>query len=615
MAIFLRLIKEKDKSSALNKACQDYRNDRENILNFKVDMSSFDLIPSKPFSYWVSSDIYNLFSEKIVFETKQRTTKVGLATGDNFRFLRLWYEIDYKNLNKKWYVHVKGGPFTKFYSDFNLIINYENDGIEVKALAEILNLKSPGGRIKNKEYYFRNGFTWTLATTSNISFRVLPKGCIFDNGGPSGFVNTENDNNIFYIISLLNSMACSYLIKMLVGLAAEGRKNYVNGIINKIPFIEPNDEIKQQLAHLTIKGWSLKRNLDTVNETSHAFILPSSLRNRFNDYNSKSIEEELDLIENKIDKIAFGLYGFTEEDQIAATKEYQSSIFNTDKDEEDDQLNVSQNESLLSWAVGVAFARFDIKLANGERTLPSEPDPFDPLPDKSPGMLNEGETPFHNEHDILVDDPLNPNDLSNLVQKVLDTINVNISTDIRHWITTKFFEFHLKMYSKSRRKAPIYWPLSSPNGLYRIWIYYPSMTDQTLYAAVNKYLDPKIKYVQQGLKDLQDKAKRTSKEELQFEKIIELEQDLISFRDKLLVKAPNYKPHHDDGVEVTASPLADFFKHNSWRKALKTTWTKLEKGDYDWSYTAMDNWPERVKEKCKKDKSLAIAHDLDIMNK
>ena len=137
------------------------------------------------------------------------------------------------------------------------------------------------------------------------------------------------------------------------------------------------------------------------------------------------------------------------------------------------------------------------------------------------------------------------------------------------------------------------------------------MTDQTLYGAVNKFLDPKIKNVQQELNQLQNKsAHRTTSEEIQLEKQSNLEQDLISFREKLLKKAQTYKPHHDDGIEVAASPLADFFNHKSWNKTLKTTWTKLDKGDYDWSYTAMDNWPERVREKCKKDKSLAIAHEM-----
>ena len=399
---------------------------------------------------------------------------------------------------------------------------------------------------------------------------------------------------------------------MLLGLAAEGRKSYTGGTLNRTPFPELNESQSEQLASLAKRGWSLKRNLDTVNETSHAFILPPSLRNRFGDYNPVSIEKELNQIQNEIDDIAFDLYGFTQEDRIAATEEYENNMNTTNDDDEDSQLNATDNETLLSWAVGVVFGRFDVKLATGEKELPKEPDPFDPLPEYSPGMLQVDGEASGDQNDILVDDPMHPNDLTNLVQKVLDTVNVNIPTDIRQWITTKFFDFHLKMYSKSRRKAPIYWPLSSPNGLYRIWVYYPRMTDQTLYGAVNQYLDPKIKYVQQELNQLQNKStNRTSSEEIQLEKQSNLEQDLISFREKLLEKAQTYKPHHDDGVEVTASPLANFFKHKSWNKALKTTWTKLDKGDYDWSYTAMDNWPERVREKCKKDKSLAIAHDLE----
>ncbi|MFT2612539.1 hypothetical protein, partial [Escherichia coli] len=71
------------------------------------------------------------------------------------------------------------------------------------------------------------------------------------------------------------------------------------------------------------------------------------------------------------------------------------------------------------------------------------------------------------------------------------------------------------------------------------------------------------------------------------------------------------KPNHDDGVQISACPLWPLFRHKPWQKVLKDTWAKLEKGDYDWAHLAMNYWPERVREKCKTDKSLAIAHGLE----
>lgn len=84
-------------------------------------------------------------------------------------------------------------------------------------------------------------------------------------------------------------------------------------------------------------------------------------------------------------------------------------------------------------------------------------------------------------------------------------------------------------------------------------------------------------------------------------------------RDTLLKLAPTYKPDHDDGVQICSAPLWPLFRHKPWQKVLKDTWTKLERGDYDWAHLAMAYWPERVREKCKTDKSLAIAHGLEAL--
>ena len=86
---------------------------------------------------------------------------------------------------------------------------------------------------------------------------------------------------------------------------------------------------------------------------------------------------------------------------------------------------------------------------------------------------------------------------------------------------------------------------------------------------------------------------------------------MIDLCDALLHIAPTYRPNHDDGAQISTAPLWRLFRHAPWQKVLKDTWTKLEKGDYDWAHLAMAYWPERVREKCKTDKSLAIAHGLE----
>ena len=383
------------------------------------------------------------------------------------------------------------------------------------------------------------------------------------------------------------------------------------------------------------RAWSLKRTLDTIEETSHAFALPAALRARLGDYDPPAIEAELARIQAEIDEIAFDLYGFSDADRLAVVGG-QGSVGSEDgataAAEEDDDAETDPGpqttDHLLSWAVGVAFGRFDLQLATGHRPLPAEPDPFDPLPAKSPGMLPDGAAPFHAHAGILVDDPGHPHDLARLIEEVLDEVfserwsgvgktplatgHWPLSTDISRWLQRDFFPFHLQRYSRSRRKAPIYWPLATTSGSYTLWVYYPSLSSQTLYTAINDFVEPKLKQVGADVTALRNKgAARTRDDEKQFEALQAFELELIELRDTLLKLAPTYQPNHDDGVQISAAPLWPLFRHKPWQKVLKDTWAKLEKGDYDWAHLAMNYWPERVREKCKADKSLAIAHGLE----
>ncbi|TIL82951.1 MAG: hypothetical protein E5Y89_02890 [Mesorhizobium sp.] len=347
------------------------------------------------------------------------------------------------------------------------------------------------------------------------------------------------------------------------------------------------------------------------------------MRARLGDEDLLSIEADLAKIQAEIDEIAFGLYGFSEEDRAAALGS--STMINEDgdggaedlEDSEDDDSSeaIDRTDSLLSWAVGVAFGRFDWRLAIGEREVPPEPEPFDPLPAKSPGMLPDGASPFHAHHGILVDDQGHPHDLPQLIEEVLVRVDVEVPSDMRRWLQRDFFPMHLKQYSKSRRKAPIYWPFSTASGSYTLWFYYPNLTTQTLYTAVNDFIEGpngKLSQVRRDIASLRDSAiARSRDDDRALEALQTLELELIELRDLLLQIAATYRPNNGDGVQITAAPLWELFRYKPWQKVLKDTWIKLKKGDYDWAHLARAYWPERVREKCKTDRSLAIAHDLE----
>jgi hypothetical protein len=371
------------------------------------------------------------------------------------------------------------------------------------------------------------------------------------------------------------------------------------------------------LSTLAERAWRLRRATFTVDETARPFLLPAYLRPRLGDFDPPTIKAELSRIQSEIDAIAFDLYGFSEADRQAAGGGEGAADASADEDEaEDDEAEAedqaSSMDALLSWCVGVAFGRFDWRLATGEREAPPEPDPFDPLPAKSPGMLPDGAEPFHVHPGILVDDPGHPHDLAHLVEEVLARVDVAAPNNVRRWLQRDFFPFHLQRYSKSRRKAPIYWPLATASGSFALWVYYPSLGSQTLYTAVNDFIEPRLKQVDGDLSALRSKGSaRTRDDERRFESLQALDLELIELRDTLLRLAPTYRPDQDDGVQISAAPLWPLFRHKPWQKVLKETWAKLEKGDYDWAHLAMNYWADRVREKCKTDKSLAIAHGLE----
>lgn len=602
MTTFLRLLADKDKAQTLMAACSAVRAGRNESRVFDVAPRSFQAVPGVPFAYWVSEAVRQTFRRLPVFESEERAVRVGLQTGDDFRFVRVWWEIE--SGSNYWYGLAKGGAFSRFYSDISTVVSWVSDGRQLSTF--------PGSVIRNPDFYCQPGLSWPLRGIK-FSAQAVPKGCVFSIAGKMAFAPKQELDTW---LAIFNSHAFDYLVRLFAGKV--GGVQYEGGLIGGIPTAPMSVDVALRLSQLARRGWWLKRTLASVDERSHSFLLPSVLRPRLGDYDVSVIEAELIRIQDEIDDIAFDLYDFSNTDRAAAlgSADTESAddepIADDEGDEEQGVGDVPSSDALLSWAVGVAFGRFDWLLATGERTVPPEPNPFDPLPAKSPGMLPDGATPFHQYAGILVDDPGHPHDLARLVEQVLEAVDAPVSEDARRWLQKDLFAFHLTRYSKSRRKAPIYWPLATASGSYTLWLYYPSLSDQTLFTAINDFVDPKLEDVRKQLQALHEKgAGRSKQDEKSLEALASLEHELADLRDSLLEIAPKYRPNQDDGVQITASPLWKLFRHKPWQKVLKDTWAKLEKGDYDWAHLAMNYWSERVRDKCVTDKSLAIAHGLE----
>lgn len=618
MTVFLRLLDAENKEEAL-KDVLNLQGERR----FEVEPESFTMIPGAPFAYWVSDGVRGSFKEFEPTGSNGREAWVGLQTNNDFQWLRLWWEnADDESELYRLIPHPKGGSFSKFYADVFLSVRWGDAGRLMKTWkSEQLRLgriTANNSKCWNEKDYLRPGLTWPLRTTL-LSVRVMPANCIFGQKGPAAFVKSNDPSKLLVLCAIINSAPFNYLISTQLA-RTELSRSFEVGLIGQTPFPKIDEVSSSRLKDLALRSWALMRTRDSVNETSHAFQLPAALRARLGGYDLPSIETELVKNQADIDEIAFELYGFSDADRAAALgssgaadEDASDAAEDADDSEDDDGAEaIDQTDGLLSWAAGVAFGRFDWRLATGERAAPPEPDPFDPLPAKSPGMLPDDAESFYAHSGILVDDQGHPNDFARLIEEVLARVDAEASGDVRRWLQRDFFPFHLKQYSKSRRKAPIYWPISTNSGSYTLWLYYPDLTSQTLYTAVNDFVEPKLKEVRRDLVTLRDKGgSRSSADEKALEKLQDLELELIELRDALLEVAPTYRPNHDDGVQITAAPLWQLFRYKPWQKVLKDTWTKLEKGDYDWAHLAMAYWPDRVREECKTDKSLAIAHDLE----
>ena len=233
----------------------------------------------------------------------------------------------------------------------------------------------------------------------------------------------------------------------------------------------------------------------------------------------QAVDAELAAIQAEIDERCFSLYGIDEEDRRAITEGFGGSGPDAETAEDDaDTEDEAEAEAaadtatlaaeLVSWAAGVAFGRFDVRLATGARELPAEPEPFDPLPVCSPAMLTGDDgLPLSQppagyplslpEDGILVDDPGHPRDLTAAVRAVFDTVfGTSADTvwqeaaalldpkghDLRTWLARDFFGHHLARHSKSRRKAPILWQLGPASARYSTWCYAHRLTRDSLFA-------------------------------------------------------------------------------------------------------------------------------------
>lgn len=243
-------------------ANKDGNEDGKHIYYPNVEQLNFGKIPGAPIGYWVSPKIQEIFTSNLALSAVASPC-VGLQTADNARFLRLWFEPSYSRIGfgcenaalaarsqKKWFPCNKGGGQRKWFGNLSEVINWENDGEDIK--------KFPGAVIRNEHCYFKESVTWNMISSGNLSFRFFPKGSILNNAS-----NAICEGDLSGLLGYLNSPLTIKIANLI-----NPTLNLSNGVVAKFPYLNVGTEIYRNLVSQNI---SISKQDWDAHETSWDF--------------------------------------------------------------------------------------------------------------------------------------------------------------------------------------------------------------------------------------------------------------------------------------------------------------------------------------------------------
>lgn len=462
---------------------------------YVANQDDFGKIPGRPVAYWVSRNLLIDFEQGVCLG-EIASPKQGIATTDNNRFVRNWNEVDFRNIgfgmkttmqaessHLKWFPMNKGGEFRKWYGNRSYLVNYQDDGKEIKrnVLKKYPYLKTPDFVVKNSVYYFSECISWSKVSVSNICFRYFESGFIFSD---AGMAMITGQKEIKLVFGLMNSKVAFTILQ-----AIAPTTNFEAGHMEKIPVrkeifsvkeiserVDDAIEISQRDWDAFEGSWDFKKHplLRCVSTISEAFAQwQAECDDRFNQL--KANEEELN-------RIFIDIYGLQDE----LTPEVE------DKDVTVRKADLQRDiKSLLSYAVGCMFGRYSLD----EEGLVYAGGEWDSSKYQSYIPDADNVIPITDE-EYLDDDIVSRLCAWLKVVYGADTLEVNLdyiakalgnkgSTSreiIRNYFLNDFFKDHCQTYSVTGSgKRPIYWLFDSgkQNG-FKALVYLHRYTPDTI---------------------------------------------------------------------------------------------------------------------------------------
>lgn len=571
------------------------------------ETSVFSKIPNNALAYDLPHGMVEIFRDNGSISSQGYCAYTGHQLQSERHFFLHW-EISQASLDDRKFEYLyNGGEYSRYISSPKEVCLFgyfsKLSGPDVVGYTFVL---------RNKPQHLKKGINFGVRG-EYLDAHIVGPGRIFTVEGQA--IPCESYDDALLVLAYLNSALASRILN-----TYSGQHKY-SGYVNLLPLPKISQQDRREIVSRVEEIVNLKLKWFSFDETSILFVKPLWMTfdtgNVAGDVRHiiESDQQRIDQLHTEIEDFLISAFNIEGTDAAVDIRTYS-------KGSQDDKSLLKEITNgfgltdhlifdVLSFYIGYRFGRWNFdQIQNRNAEIDTNKYFCNQLSDISTRPPISGV-------DVLEDEGIFELDgLSGSNSKILDVLDsMHISRDLLQKSAGgdgAFFEYHLKKYQSGRRFAPIYWPLSTTSGIYTLWVCYPNLTNQTLYTAVNDFVEPKLKQVSRDAAILRDKgAARTRDDEKAFEALQALELELIELRDTLLGIAPNYHPNHDDGVQITAAPLWTLFRHKPWQKVLKDTWAKLEKGEYDWAHLAMSYWPDRVREKCKTDKSLAIAHDLE----
>jgi hypothetical protein len=585
-------------------------------------------LPGKTFAYWLPSSLLHLLAHgphldgarvgSFNPETQSIVSiETGVQTGDNFRFVRCHWEVHPKDISPNYWVrfaHSVG--FSRFYSPTYTVLRWNGNG---DALLEQVDDKGNRiARLRCRDRFFLSGMISPYISERGLGCSYLAAGQIHGNSCRAYFSPAIPQD---LLLAYLNSAVVDLIL-----FALTPDRKHEPGIIARIP--SPPRRLllrERELREIVTECYNDMLLLRSADETDpmHFFEPINALDEQH------AATQRLRSNQLRIDEIVerdFGLEPYTVEQLFelsSAPHDLGSwSGLRLDEQERDIDnrhlLTDGYMRTVISHAIGAVLGRWDVACYTGERKRPSPPDPCSVLPTCPPAVLQgpdglpTAETPYGypiriDWDGILVDDPDHSDDIIRRVRDVLEVIwkdradaiekeacEILGVADLRDYFRKPgsggFWDDHIKRYSKSRRKAPIYWLLQSSKKNYALWIYYHRLDKDIFFRALLNYVEPKIRREEARLDELWSQkaalgpaAKGARKLDKDIDRQKAFLSELRDFEDKLRRAANlHLDPDLNDGVVLNIAPLHELVP---WKEA-KTYWDDLVRGEYEWSSIA-----------------------------